>query len=192
LNFEKANNKLAPTMSSPNSTVLASRLTAARTRNAQQLQASSSADASYKCEYRRRFKTWVSEHGVIDDGDRYINLSNIDLYFSEHVAPTHTGVRNILLCRIVQALQWYSDNKEENPGVRFQVKSDSVALAIESNLEHQKCSENANPDTDPHKRSTDVDVGFWLKTLPLLGNCISSLDLRPMANQLKAIRFLER
>jgi hypothetical protein len=75
--FEKVNNKPAPTMSSPNSTVLAGRLAAARTRNTLQLQASSSADASYKSEYKR-FKTRVREHGVVDDGNRYINCNNID------------------------------------------------------------------------------------------------------------------
>jgi hypothetical protein len=151
--FEKVNNKPAPTMSSPNSTVLAGRLAAARTRNALQLQASSSADASYKSEYKR-FKTWVREHGVVDDGDRYINRSNIDLYFSEHVAPTRAGVRNTIR-RIVQALQWYSD-KKENPGAGFQVESGSVTLAIESNLERQKNSDNANPGADPHKGLKDV------------------------------------
>ena len=89
-------------MSSPNSNVLASRLAAARTRNAQQLQASLSADASYKSEYNR-FKAWVREHGTIVDDDRYINRGNIDLYFREHVAPTRTGVRNTIR-RIMQAL----------------------------------------------------------------------------------------
>jgi hypothetical protein len=140
-------------MSSPNSNVLANRLAAARTRNAQQLQASSSADASYRSEYKR-FKAWVREHGTIDDGDRYINRSNIDLYFSEHVAPTRSGVRNTIK-RIVQSLQWYSD-KKENPGAGFQVESDSVTLAIESNLERQKNSDNANPGADPHKGLKDV------------------------------------
>ena len=56
-------------MSSPNSNGPASRLAAARTRYAQQLQASSSADASYKSEYKG-FKAWVGEHGTIDDGNR--------------------------------------------------------------------------------------------------------------------------
>jgi hypothetical protein len=51
--FEKANNKPAPTMPSPNSTVIANRLVAARRRNAQQLQASASTDASYTSEYKR-------------------------------------------------------------------------------------------------------------------------------------------
>jgi hypothetical protein len=66
----------------PNSNALASRL-AARNRNVQKkLQASSSADASNTSEYKS-FKAWVREHGIIvDDGDRYINRSNIDLYFS--------------------------------------------------------------------------------------------------------------
>ena len=139
-------------MSGPNTTV-ASRLAAARTKNALQLQASSSADASYTSEYKR-FQAWVREHGAIDDGDRYINRSNIDLYFSEHVASTRTGVRNTIR-RIVQALQWYSD-KKENPGAGFQVESDAVTLAIESNLERQKNSENTNPGADPHRGLKDV------------------------------------
>jgi hypothetical protein len=128
-------------------------MAAARTRNAQQLQAPSSADASYKSEYIR-FKTWVREHGIIDDGNRYINHSNINLYFSEHVAPTCTGVRNTI-CRIVQALQWHSD-KKENLGAGFQVESDSVTLAIQSNLEGQKNSDNADPGADLHKGLKDV------------------------------------
>jgi hypothetical protein len=113
--FEKAN-KPAPNMPSPNLTVIANRLAAARRRNAQQLQASASTDASYTSEYKR-FQAWVSEHGVIDDGDRYSNGSNIDLYFCEQVAPNRTGVRNTIP-RTVQALQWYSD-KKENPGEGF-------------------------------------------------------------------------
>ena len=120
-------NKQVPTMSSPNSNVLASRLAAARTRNAQQLQATSSADAAYQSEYKR-FKAWVSEHGTIADDGGYINRSNIDLYFSEHVAPTRTGVRNTIR-RIVQALQWYSD-KKENPGAGFKVESDLSLIHI--------------------------------------------------------------
>jgi hypothetical protein len=97
-------------MPSPNSTILANRPAAARRRNAQHLQASASTDDSYTSEYKR-FQAWVSEHGVIDDGDRNINCSHIDLYFCEHVAPSPTGVRNTIR-RIVQALQWYSDKKE--------------------------------------------------------------------------------
>jgi hypothetical protein len=74
----------------------------------------------------------VREHGVINDGNRYINRSNIDLYSCVHEVPTRTGVRNTIH-RIVLALQWYSD-KKENPGAEFQVESDAVTLAIESNL----------------------------------------------------------
>jgi hypothetical protein len=140
-------------MPSPNSTVIANRLAAARRRNAQQLQASASTDASYTSEYKR-FQAWVSEHGVIDDGDRYINRSNIDLYFCEHVAPNRTGVRNTIR-RIVQTLQWYSD-KKENPGEGFEVESDSVTLAVESNLERQKNAANADPAAYPHKGLQDV------------------------------------
>jgi hypothetical protein len=146
--FEKANNKPAPAMPSPNSSVLANRLAAAR-----QLPASASTDASYTSEYKR-VQAWVSEHDVIDDGDRYINRSNIDLYFCEHVAP---GVRNTIR-RIVQALQWYSD-KKENLGEGFEVESDSVTLAVESNLECQKNAANADPGADPHKGLKDALPG---------------------------------
>jgi hypothetical protein len=104
-----------------------------------------------------RFNTWVREHGIIDDGNRYINCSNIDLCFSKHVAPTctgGTGVRNTIH-RIVQALRGYSDI-EENLGAGFQVESDSVTLFIDSNLERQNNSDNANPGADPHKALKDV------------------------------------
>jgi hypothetical protein len=55
---------------------------------------------------------------------------------------------------IVQTLQWYSD--KENLGAGYQVESDSVALVIDSNLERQKHSDNANPGADPHKGLNDV------------------------------------
>jgi hypothetical protein len=59
-----------------------------------------------------------------------------------------TGVRNTIR-RIVQALQWYSD-KKENPGEGFKVESDSVTL------EGQKNAANADPGADPHKGLKDV------------------------------------
>jgi hypothetical protein len=144
-------------MSSPNA-VVASRIAAATARNAAALRKSSKADASYKNEYTR-FKAWVLEHGEVhnagDDGrDRYITRSNLDLYFSEHVAPTRVGVRDTIK-RIMQALQWYSDRKEW-PGSGFQVENDVVSLAIETNLERQKLTNNANPGQDPHKGLKDV------------------------------------
>jgi hypothetical protein len=59
---------------------------------------------------------------------------------------------------IVQALQWYPD-KKENLCSGSQVESDTVALAIESDLECQKLSKNANPDVDPHKMSNQCLIG---------------------------------
>jgi hypothetical protein len=135
-------------------TNLERRLAVARTQNSEQLQASSTPDTSYTSEYKR-YKKWVTQHGTIADGDRYISRSNIDLYFSEHIAPTRRGVRNSIR-RIVLALQWFSD-KRENPGGGFRVASDTVNLAIESNLERQKnIASNANPGADPHKGLKDV------------------------------------
>ena len=135
------------------------RIAAAQGRNARQVKESSTCDDSYIREYRL-FKEWVDDHGEIDnhsspDGDNiYLTRDNIDLYFSEHVAPEREGNRGTIT-RIRQGLEWFADNKE-HIGTGFVVNSDVVKLAINSNLERQKNSGSTKPGEDPHKDLKDV------------------------------------
>jgi hypothetical protein len=121
-------------MSLPNSNV-ASRLAAARARNAQQLEASSSLYTFYYTSEYKRFKTWVREHGVIvDNGNRFSTVAKCQPISATIWPHSYWGTEHHASYTSIQELQWDLD-KKENLASGFQVESDAITLAIESNQE---------------------------------------------------------
>jgi hypothetical protein len=106
-------------MSLSKSNAATSRLATARARNAQQLQASSSADTSYTREYKR-FKTWAREHGVIDHDDINISLAILTCTSASMQPPLIVQGRGTR-----QQYAWYSAKaaiifrQEGDPGVQI-------------------------------------------------------------------------
>ena len=139
-------------MTSPNT--IAARIAAAQARNRVTTVESSTPNDTYESEFDR-YKAWVDDNGFVDPDDgKYITRNNVDLYFSEHVAVERDGTTGTIK-RILQALQWYSKNKE-HAGSEFHVESAIVKLALDTNKERQKNTATSKPGEDPHKGLKDV------------------------------------
>ena len=117
----------------------------ARATNATAIRDNSSTNKNYTSEWNL-FVKFVDSHADCSSGPPWLTRSNIDIYFSVHIAASRCCNKGALR-RVVNSLQWFAKNKIF-PREKFEVESPIVLEAINSLVPTGRSA--ANPGSDPH------------------------------------------
>jgi hypothetical protein len=113
------------------------------------------ANSTYTCEYNR-FVNWVKDQPDLATTEKpFLTRNNVDSYFVKNIAVR--PVERNSINRAVNALRWYSLNREHINGPPFLVKSPRVEKAILAQAAFvQSVGGSAKPGSDPHLGLKDI------------------------------------